>query len=122
MDLKTAISNSHIPIAWSARASVSWRLDGRHRRRQDRQSLSHPLRIALVRTLRECPELSPVEYARESSERLANVSYHMTVLREAGVIAVAETVARRGAVEHRYALTGRRAKAALALLDLLADA
>jgi hypothetical protein len=46
----------------------------------------------------------------------------MTVLREAEVVAVAETVARRGAVEHRYALKGRRAKAALALLDLLADA
>jgi DNA-binding transcriptional ArsR family regulator len=65
------------------------------------KSLSHPLRIGLVRALRERAELSPVEYARESSEPLANVSHHMTVLREAEVIAVAETIARRGAVEHR---------------------
>jgi DNA-binding transcriptional ArsR family regulator len=83
------------------------------------KALSHPLRIALLRTLRDQTDLSPVEYARKSSQPLGNVSYHMTALADAQVVAVAATFARRGAMEHRYALKGRRAKVALAVLDLL---
>jgi DNA-binding transcriptional ArsR family regulator len=86
------------------------------------KALSHPLRIELLRTLGDRAQLSPVEYARESAESLGNISYHMSVLREAGVIAVTDTIARRGAMEHRYALKGRRAKAALAVLELLGEA
>jgi DNA-binding transcriptional ArsR family regulator len=83
------------------------------------KALSHPLRVGLLRGLRERGELSPVRYAEESSELLGNVSYHMRVLLDAEVIAIAGTTQRRGAVEHRYALKGRRAKVALAVLDLL---
>jgi DNA-binding transcriptional ArsR family regulator len=83
------------------------------------KALSHPLRISLLRALRDSTDLSPTEYARESSELLGNVSYHMRVLFDAQIIVVAGTVPRRGAVEHRYTLTGRRAKTALAMLDLL---
>jgi DNA-binding transcriptional ArsR family regulator len=86
------------------------------------KALSHPLRIELLRALADRAQLSPVEYARESDEPLGNVSYHMSALREAGVVAVADTIARRGAMEHRYALKGRRAKAALAVLELLGEA
>ncbi len=83
------------------------------------KALSHPLRISLLRALRGSTDLSPIEHARESSELLGNVSYHMRVLFDADVVAIVGTVPRRGAVEHRYALKGRRAKTALAMLDLL---
>jgi DNA-binding transcriptional ArsR family regulator len=83
------------------------------------RALSHPLRIALLRALRDSTDLSPTEYARENDEPLGNVSYHMRVLLDTQVIAVAGTVPRRGAVEHRYALKGRHTKMALAMLDLL---
>ncbi len=84
--------------------------------------LSHPLRIRLLQALRERKDVSPVEYAREFSELLGNVSYHVTVLFEADVITQVSTRPRRGAVEHRYALKGRYAKSAIAVLDLLSEA
>lgn len=86
------------------------------------KALSHPLRFELLRNLRECKDLSPVEYARESSESLGNVSYHFSVLAKAEVISQTGSVAKRGAMEHRYSLSGRRAEATLAVLDLLTDA
>jgi DNA-binding transcriptional ArsR family regulator len=86
------------------------------------KALSHPLRFGLLRDLRERKDLSPVEYARESGETLGNVSYHFSVLAKAEVIAQTASVARRGAMEHRYSLTGRRSEAALAVLDLLGQA
>ncbi len=84
--------------------------------------LGHPVRIGLLQTLRTRKDLSPVEYARESSEPLGTVSYHMNVLADAGVIAQVSTRPRRGAMEHRYALDGPHAKSALAVVDLLGGA
>jgi DNA-binding transcriptional ArsR family regulator len=86
------------------------------------KALSHPLRFGLLRELRERKNLSPVEYARDSDQPLGNVSYHFSVLRKAKVIAHTGSVAKRGATEHRYSLSGRRAKVALAILDLLGEA
>jgi DNA-binding transcriptional ArsR family regulator len=86
------------------------------------KALSHPLRFELLRELRERKDLSPVEYARESGDALGNVSYHFGVLAKAKVIAQTAGVARRGAMEHRYSLRGRRAEVALAVLDLLGEA
>ena len=86
------------------------------------KSLSHPLRIELVRAMRDERELSPVGFSRESGEPLGNVSYHVKALLDADVVAITETVPRRGAVEHFYALKGKRAKLALSMLDLLATA
>ena len=86
------------------------------------KALSHPLRFELLRNLRERKDLSPVEYARESGEPLGNISYHFGVLAKAEVISQTGSVARRGAMEHRYSLSGRRAEATLAVLDLLTDA
>jgi DNA-binding transcriptional ArsR family regulator len=85
-------------------------------------TLSHPLRIGFLTALRERQVLSPIEYARTSGELLGNVSYHVKTLARAEVIVVSERISRRGAVEHRYALTGRRAPVVLALMDLLAAA
>ncbi len=86
------------------------------------KALSHPLRIELLRAMRDGRTISPVEYSRESGEPLGNVSYHVKALLSAEIIVTAELVPRRGAMEHFYSLKGKRAKAALGTLDLLAGA
>ncbi len=84
--------------------------------------LSHPLRIGFLRELRDLRQLSPSDYAEEVREPLSNVGYHVAELRKAGVIQVVETVQRRGAREHYYALAGPLAGPALGVLDMLATA
>jgi DNA-binding transcriptional ArsR family regulator len=86
------------------------------------KALSHPLRIEVLRALRERPAISAVEYSRESRQPLGNVSYHVRALLSAGVIAEDELVPRRGAVEHRYSLSGKQAEIAIAMLELLSGA
>jgi DNA-binding transcriptional ArsR family regulator len=86
------------------------------------KALSHPLRLAILREVRDQRQLSPSAYARQSGEPLGNVSYHVTALREAGVLEVTDTAKRRGALEHFYSLTGPRAGIALTVLDLLGTA
>jgi DNA-binding transcriptional ArsR family regulator len=86
-------------------------------------TLSHPIRIAYLRTLRELGRdgnLSAVTFAEGSGEPLPTVAYHVRVLIDAGVIEVAETVPRRGAREHRCSLSGPQADVTTALMDLLA--
>jgi DNA-binding transcriptional ArsR family regulator len=86
------------------------------------KALGHPLRLAYLHALGERRELSPSEYARDSEEPLGNVSYHVKALYDAGVIEVAARVPRRGAMEHRYSLSGPRAGVAMAMAKLLAGA
>lgn len=86
------------------------------------KALSHPLRLEYLRALDGRRELSPSEYARESGDPLGNVSYHVKVLFEAGVLEVSSMVPRGGTMEHRYSLTGPRAGAAMAVTELLAAA
>jgi DNA-binding transcriptional ArsR family regulator len=86
------------------------------------KALSHPLRLEYLRALSQRRELSPSEFSREADEPLGNVSYHVKALFEAEVLEVSSMVPRRGAMEHRYSLTGRRAGVALAVMELLAGA
>jgi DNA-binding transcriptional ArsR family regulator len=86
------------------------------------RALGHPLRLGYLRALRERKVLSPSEFAKEAGKPLGNVSYHVKALAEAQVIVIKEKVPRRGAMENRYTLTGRHAKLALRLIDLLAAA
>jgi DNA-binding transcriptional ArsR family regulator len=86
------------------------------------KALGHPLRLEYLRAPAQRRELSPSEFALESDEPLGNVSYHVKALFEAGVLELASMVKRRGAMEHRYSLTGRRAGVAMAVMDLLATA
>jgi DNA-binding transcriptional ArsR family regulator len=68
------------------------------------QALSNPLRLAILRELRGRDRMSPSEYATRSGEALSNVSYHVRTLESAGIIAVTDTQARRGALEHFFPL------------------
>jgi DNA-binding transcriptional ArsR family regulator len=86
------------------------------------KALSNPLRIDILREVRDRGRLSPGMYADEAGEPLGDVSYHVRALESAGVLAVVGTARRPGAVEHLYALTGPRAGITLGVMDLLATA
>ncbi len=63
--------------------------------------VSHPIRARCWYALAE-RTLSPKELADELKEPLSDVSYHVRVLRDHGVIELVEETQIRGAVRHRY--------------------
>lgn len=66
--------------------------------------MAHPMRGRILAAL-DGRELSPVELARELGASLGVVSYHVRVLADAGVVELARTSARRGAIQHHYRLS-----------------
>ena len=70
------------------------------------KALAHPLRIRILRVLEE-RTASPSEIADEIDAPLGNVSYHVRFLARMGLIELAGTEPRRGAVEHYYRAVGR---------------
>jgi DNA-binding transcriptional ArsR family regulator len=65
------------------------------------QALAHPLRARMLSILQE-REASPKELAAEFDIPLANVAYHIQVLRKLKLIKLVKKTPRRGAVEHHY--------------------
>ena len=72
------------------------------------RAMAHPLRARILAALDGGEELSPVELARALSVSLGVVSYHVRVLAEAGVVELARTTPRRGAIQHHYRLVDGR--------------
>lgn len=70
------------------------------------KGLAHPLRIHILRVLQD-RVASPSEIADELQAPLGNVSYHVRFLARVGLIELASTQPRRGAVEHYYRAIGR---------------
>lgn len=70
------------------------------------KSLAHELRAEILAILNE-RMASPNELAKELGEGLSQVSYHVKVLKDYGVIRLVKTEPRRGAVEHYYRATSR---------------
>jgi DNA-binding PadR family transcriptional regulator len=71
------------------------------------QAIAHPIRISALLAFAES-DMSPVEFSRLFERRdwtLGVVAYHIRALAKAGLIELAGTIQRRGAVEHRYSLT-----------------
>jgi DNA-binding transcriptional ArsR family regulator len=68
---------------------------------------THPIQISVLEllTIDNGRALSPSEMSVELQEELANVSYHVGALADAGLLEAAGTVPRRGAVEHYYRLS-----------------
>lgn len=64
-------------------------------------ALSVDLRREIYRLMGEGP-MSPKEVATVLQLPLPNVSYHVTALRDAGLIELAREARRRGAIEHYY--------------------
>lgn len=77
------------------------------------RALGHPMRKALLKLCLEAGERrSPKELAlatykgkRSFQAHLSNVSYHVRVLAEVGLLAVAGEESRRGSVVHFYKAT-----------------
>jgi DNA-binding transcriptional ArsR family regulator len=65
------------------------------------QALAHPLRTKMLYVLQE-RQASPKELAKEFGIPLANVAYHIQVLRKLKLIRLVKKTPRRGAVEHHY--------------------
>jgi DNA-binding transcriptional ArsR family regulator len=70
------------------------------------KSMAHELRAEILAILNE-RMASPNELAKELDEGLSQVSYHVKVLKDYGVIRLVKTEPRRGAVEHYYRATAR---------------
>lgn len=70
------------------------------------RALGHPTRLGVLEWLGRGPA-SPVDYTQggDGDESLGTVSHHFRALREAGLIEVASTEQRRGALKHSYRLT-----------------
>ena len=64
-------------------------------------ALKHPLRAQTLGVLEE-RRASPTEIAEELAAPLGNVSYHVRVLANLGLIRLVKKTPRRGAVEHHY--------------------
>ena len=70
------------------------------------KALSHSLRVQLLTILND-RMASPKELAKELDEGLSQVSYHVKVLLDFGMIELVKTEPRRGAVEHYYRATSK---------------
>src|ERR1700736_3344829 len=70
------------------------------------KALAHPLRVRILAVLQQ-KTASPSEIAEELSMPLGNVSYHVRVLADFGLIKLVRRTPRRGAIEHHYEAVGR---------------
>jgi DNA-binding transcriptional ArsR family regulator len=64
----------------------------------------HPLPVRILEHAAAAPgqRFSPTELAADFGEPLGNVSYHVRVLFDRGLLKKAGTTPRRGAVQHHY--------------------
>jgi DNA-binding transcriptional ArsR family regulator len=66
-------------------------------------ALRHPLRRQILHAMAERPQpLSPRELAASLTQPLSNVSYHVRVLLDRGVLELVGTQQVRGATQHFY--------------------
>jgi hypothetical protein len=70
------------------------------------KALANSLRVEILAVLSH-RQISPVGYVREYGGKLPSVAYHFKVLETYECIELAETVKRRGALEHIYRCTKR---------------
>jgi DNA-binding transcriptional ArsR family regulator len=70
------------------------------------KGLAHPLRISILEILMD-REASPSQLADELNAPLGNVSYHVRILDNLGLIKLTRKKPRRGAIEHYYKARGR---------------
>jgi DNA-binding transcriptional ArsR family regulator len=84
------------------------------------RAASHPVRVTALAAFSQ-GEFSPIELSRaldHSEWTLGVIAYHVRVLAATGLIELAGTIQRRGAIEHVYALT-RKGRALADAVDRL---
>jgi DNA-binding transcriptional ArsR family regulator len=70
------------------------------------KAMGHPLRMRILEAF-NAGERSPRELATELGEPLGNVSYHVRMLVDLGLLQLVRTTQKRGALEHHYVLAAR---------------
>ncbi len=70
------------------------------------KAFAHPLRIRILGIF-ENQVASPSEIAEQLGVPLGNVSYHVRILADYGLIKLVRRTPRRGAIEHHYEAVGR---------------
>lgn len=65
------------------------------------KALNHPVRVKALTILSE-RAASPTEISKQLDEHLSNVSYHIRVLKDLGLIELAREAPVRGTIEHFY--------------------
>jgi len=70
------------------------------------KAMGHPLRMRILEAF-DAGERSPRELATELGEPLGNVSYHVRMLVDLGLLQLVRTTQKRGALEHHYVLAAR---------------
>ena len=70
------------------------------------KALAHPLRVQILAVLQD-RTASPSVLADELSAPLGNVSYHVRILANLGLLKLVRKRQRRGAIEHIYQANGR---------------
>jgi len=71
------------------------------RRVEDLRLLANPTKLRIFEALRDAPS-SPLQLARRFGQKPTALYHHFARLEKAGLIEVAETRQRRGAVERLY--------------------
>jgi DNA-binding transcriptional ArsR family regulator len=70
------------------------------------KALAHPLRVQILGMLQD-RTASPSDLAEELDAPLGNVSYHVRILAQLGLLKLVKKRPRRGAIEHYYQARGR---------------
>src|ERR1700709_2154868 len=65
-------------------------------------ALRHPLRRQILRTMVEQDRIRPRQISDQLRQPLSNVSYHVRVLAECGVVTLVDTAPVRGSMQHFY--------------------
>ncbi len=68
-------------------------------------ALRHPLRREILRAMAGRAAISPREISDELRRPLSNVSYHVRVLVDCGVVTLVDTAPVRGSMQHFYSHT-----------------
>jgi DNA-binding transcriptional ArsR family regulator len=90
----------------SAVRAALHRLDAlRHETSDLLRALAHPIRLAILGRLDDIGELSPRAFSNDHPAGLAAASHHFRALARGGLIELARTEQRRGAIEHFYMLS-----------------
>jgi DNA-binding transcriptional ArsR family regulator len=66
------------------------------------KAVDHPVRVEVLDLLAPAAELSPEQIADKLGRKLGNVSYHVKVLLDGGVVELVRTEQRGGGVEHFF--------------------
>jgi DNA-binding transcriptional ArsR family regulator len=68
-------------------------------------ALRHPLRRDILRAMAAQDSISPRQISDELRQPLSNVSYHVRVLADCGVVTLVDTAPVRGSMQHFYSTT-----------------